>query len=73
MPWRRFVIWNVLGAAVWVVVISTIGYKFGQHWDRVIAVLERLNLAAAAVAVCAIAILWFWRRRSAESRKKSTS
>jgi membrane protein DedA with SNARE-associated domain len=72
MPWRRFVIWNVLGAAVWVVVISTIGYKFGQHWDRVIAVLERLNLAAAVVAVCAIAILWFWRRRSAESRKKST-
>lgn len=73
MPWRRFVIWNVLGAGVWVVVISTIGYAFGQHWDRVIAVLERLNLVAAAIAICVIVVVWLWRKRHSGNRKKSVS
>jgi membrane-associated protein len=71
MPWKRFVIWNVLGAAVWVFVISAIGYKFGQHWDKVMAMLERLNVAAAVVAVCVVAGVWFWRRRTALNRKNS--
>jgi membrane protein DedA with SNARE-associated domain len=69
MPWKRFVIWNVLGATVWVTVISTIGYKFGQHWDKVMALLERLNLAAGVVAVCVVVGVWLWRRRSAGNRK----
>jgi membrane protein DedA with SNARE-associated domain len=73
MPWKRFVIWNLLGAAVWVVVISTIGYKFGQHWDKVVAVLERLNFAAALIAICVVAGIWLWRRRNAEIRKNSAS
>jgi membrane-associated protein len=71
MPWKRFVIWNVMGAAVWVVVISTIGYKFGQHWEKVGALLERLNLAAAGVAIFAVVAVWFWRKRNAERRKNS--
>jgi membrane-associated protein len=72
MPWKRFVIWNVLGAGVWVLVICTIGYKFGQHWDRVVALLERLNLAAAAVAICVAAAAWFWHRRKSGLRKEGT-
>lgn len=70
MPWKRFVLWNVLGAVLWVVVISTIGYKFGQHWERVVALLERLNLAAAMVAICVVAGAWLWHRRTSELRKK---
>jgi len=65
MPWRRFAVWNVLGATLWVAVISTIGYKFGQHWDRVAFALERLNVGAALIAVCVILGVWIWRRFSA--------
>lgn len=72
MPWKRFVLWNILGAGLWVVVISTIGYKFGQHWDRVVALLERLNLVAAAVAAGVVVALWFWRQRNFGLRKKSS-
>jgi membrane protein DedA with SNARE-associated domain len=63
MPWKRFALWNFLGAVVWVLVISTIGYKFGQHWDRVVLLLARLNVAAAAVAVVIVIAIWFWRKR----------
>jgi membrane-associated protein len=72
MRWNRFVVWNVLGAAFWVSVISTIGYKFGQHWDKVVSLLERLNIVAAAAAVCIVAGVWLWRIR-AQTRKKSDS
>jgi len=73
MPWKRFAVWNVLGAALWVVVIATIGYKFGQHWDKVMSVLERLNVAAAVVAICVALVLWFWRSRRSDARKNPRS
>ena len=62
MPWRNFAVWNFLGAAVWVCVISFVGYKFGQHWDRVVSVLEQMNIIAAGVAAVAIFGIWMWRR-----------
>ena len=34
MPWRKFAVFNFLGAALWVTVISGAGYLFGRHWGR---------------------------------------
>jgi membrane-associated protein len=62
MRWRRFTVWNFLGAVVWVSVISFVGYSFGQHWDRVVSFLERMNLVAAVAAATAILAIWLWRR-----------
>jgi membrane-associated protein len=62
MPWRSFAVWNFLGAVVWVSVISFVGYTFGQHWDRVVSVLERMNIIAAVAAAVAIVAIWLWRR-----------
>jgi len=36
MPWRKFLLFNFLGAAVWVTVISLVGYFFGSEWDRLL-------------------------------------
>ena len=63
MPWKRFVIFNFLGALLWVTVISFVGYKFGKHWDALISHLERFNLVIAAVLAVGVLILWLWRRR----------
>jgi membrane protein DedA with SNARE-associated domain len=62
MPWKRFVIFNFLGALLWVTIISFIGYKFGKHWDALISYLERFNLVIAAVLAVGVLILWLWRR-----------
>ncbi len=60
MPWKRFVVFNFLGATVWVTVISAIGYLFGSHLDTLIRLVKRLDLllavGAAIIAVC------LWRR-----------
>src|ERR1700756_1908958 len=58
MPWKRFAIFNFLGALVWVSVIATVGYKFGKHWDLLTEYVESLNIGIVIVVAVAILILW---------------
>jgi len=60
MPWRKFALFNFLGAGVWVTTICSAGYLFGGHWSRLTRDLRRLNLAIAIGA--AIVVLWWWWR-----------
>jgi membrane protein DedA with SNARE-associated domain len=65
MPWRKFFLFNFLGAAVWVTAICSAGYLFGGHWGRLARDLRRFDLAVL-IAVVVAAVAWWWR-----SRKKS--
>ena len=63
MPWKRFAIFNVLGAALWVSVISCVGYFFGRHWDKLERVMKRFDVIVAVLVVVIALFLW-WRGRS---------
>ena len=63
MPWRKFALFNFLGAALWAAAISSAGYLFGGHWNRLIHDLKRFDLAVAIVVALA-AILWWWKTRT---------
>jgi membrane protein DedA with SNARE-associated domain len=67
MSWRKFLIWNFLGAAAWVTAVSGVGYLFGRHWHRLERVLKRLDIAVVVVAVLALAY-WWWRRRQNQTQ-----
>jgi membrane protein DedA with SNARE-associated domain len=62
MPWRKFAVFNFLGAALWVTAISTVGYFSGQHWERLHKELRRIDLSVVLV-VLAAAAFWWWRSR----------
>ncbi len=62
MPWRKFTLFNFLGAGVWVTTICSAGYLFGGHWSRLTRDLKRLNLAVAIV-VAMVVFWWWWRSR----------
>lgn len=65
MPWREFALFNVLGAALWVTVISSIGYIFGRHWDALIRTIKEFNLIVT-IGILAIAVVWYsWHRYKA--------
>ena len=70
MPWRKFALFNFLGASVWVTVISLVGYFFGSQWDLVLAIVKRANLALVGLFVAAVLLLW-WRRRARRTRTMS--
>lgn len=67
MPWGRFVLFNFLGAATWVTVISVAGFQFGEHWAELTRALGGLHLLLAVVALYVGLILW----RSFKSRVES--
>jgi membrane protein DedA with SNARE-associated domain len=60
MPWRTFVIFNFLGAAVWVTTISSAGYLFGRHWERLQRGVKQFDLGVALLVLLAAAF-WWWR------------
>jgi membrane protein DedA with SNARE-associated domain len=63
MRWRAFVIFNFLGAAVWVTTIAGAGYLFGQHWRNLLRVMQRFNIAVLVAALALILfLLWRYRR-----------
>jgi membrane-associated protein len=62
MPWRKFIIFNFLGAILWVTVISGVGYLFGQHWERLAGEVKRIDIAVAILLVIVAMLLW-WRSR----------
>ena len=64
MPWKRFAVFNFLGAAVWVSVISSAGYFFGRHWDRLARGMKRFDIAVAVIVGMVAVFLW-WRGRRA--------
>ena len=64
MPWRVFVVFNFLGAAVWVSVIAGAGYLFGGHWRNLVRAMQRFHIAALIVALIVVLFLWWRYRRS---------
>jgi membrane protein DedA with SNARE-associated domain len=64
MPWRRFMVSNFIGAALWVTVISGAGYFFGQHWQRLEQDVKRLDAVVGILLLLILAFLWWRRRRS---------
>jgi len=62
MPWKSFALFNFLGAAVWVTVISLVGYSFGRHWRAMMHFMHRMNLILVLLLAVIGLIVW-WRRR----------
>jgi membrane protein DedA with SNARE-associated domain len=65
MPWRRFLLFNALGAAIWVGTWSAVGYLAGNHLDAIYAQIKRYELyllIALAVVVVALVVRHLLRR-----------
>jgi membrane protein DedA with SNARE-associated domain len=60
MPWKKFLLFNFLGAFLWVAVIAGVGYFFGRHWARLVQDLKWFDVTVAIVVL--VAALYFWWR-----------
>ncbi len=66
MPWKKFAVFNFMGAAVWVSVISCVGYFFGRHWEKLERGMKRFDVVVA-IAVVLIAFFLWWRGRKSKN------
>jgi membrane-associated protein len=71
MPWRKFVIANFLGAALWVTVISGAGYIFGKHWEKLLSIVKDVNIGVLLVAALLVVLVWWKRRRKTSAADQS--
>ena len=70
MRWRRFLVFNAIGAALWVGVWTTLGYVSGSHIDTIYAAAARYStylLAALVLLVAGYVARRLIRRRRARS------
>ncbi|MFF5296537.1 DedA family protein [Paractinoplanes globisporus] len=70
MPFHRFLVWNALGAALWVGVWSTAGYLAGDHIEAIAHAVSRYVVVAAVIVVLAL-VGYVWRRR--RRRRRTTA
>ena len=67
MPWWRFVVCNMIGAAIWVAIWGYGAYLFGEHMDQIILLVERHKtvslVLAAAVGLSLLIAGFLYARR----------
>src|SRR5438094_2543612 len=67
MPWRVFLVYNLTGAILWAVVITTLGYVFGQSLPLLVKWVGRTGTILLIALVVIGLIIWRVRRhRKAE-------
>ena len=64
MPWKRFVLFNFLGAVAWVTVISCVGFFFGSQWDRLMHIVKNANIAILVIIAVSVLVHWLRSRRA---------
>ena len=72
MPWRTFLIYNAIGAALWVGWWTTVSYLLGTHLVEILEQVHRYQWLAITFAVLAVATyvvlhVWHVRRRRARA------
>ena len=67
MDWRRFLLFNALGGALWVGVWTSVGYYFGAHGSDIHAFVHKLGFFGTiilfSIIVCVLTFVYFRRRR----------
>jgi membrane protein DedA with SNARE-associated domain len=64
MRWRTFAVYNVAGAILWSVVITLLGYFFGQSWELLQRWIGRAGGIVALALLLLIVVAWAWHRRA---------
>jgi len=62
MPWRIFVVYNVAGAILWSVVITTLGYLFGQSLPLLVKWVGRSGTILLIAAIIVGIVIWRVRK-----------
>jgi membrane protein DedA with SNARE-associated domain len=62
MPWKKFLLFNFLGAVVWVSAIASVGYFFNSRWDWMMEEIDDLQVIIAVLALI-VGLAWWLRSR----------
>lgn len=61
MPLRTFALFNAIGAVIWVLTFSILGYVFGRNLPRLVHYIGRVSLVVAIFIALITIIVFVWR------------
>jgi undecaprenyl-diphosphatase len=64
MPYRKFFLYDALGAVLWTVGFVTLGYVLGASWQAAEKWISRTGLLLGSAALLVAVLVWRRRRRS---------
>jgi membrane protein DedA with SNARE-associated domain len=73
MRWRVFLVYNMAGAILWSIVITTLGYLFGHSWPLLERWVGRSGLFMLLALVVALLIVWRVREYRKEEKAIPTT
>jgi membrane protein DedA with SNARE-associated domain len=69
MPWRTFLIYNTIGAALWVGWWCTVAYLLGTHLVEIIEQMHKYLYWVIPIGVVTVGLVIWWHVRRARRRK----
>jgi len=63
MPYRRYMLYDLPGIALWVGMITALGYFFGESWETIARVLDWLGWGLLGVVILIAAAVYLAHRR----------
>jgi membrane protein DedA with SNARE-associated domain len=60
MHWLRFLVFNALGGALWVMVWAATGFYFGRHSREMVVYVHRLGLIGAIMVLIVVIAILIW-------------
>jgi membrane protein DedA with SNARE-associated domain len=71
MDWRKFLLYNALGAATWVTSIAMIGFAFANQFNTLLGYLEDAAWAMAAGIFTLGYLLWRKQKKRFKERQRA--
>jgi len=72
MSYRRFLSFNVIGAAAWVLSMTMLGFTLGQIYPHITKQIDKVIIVIIAVSLIPGAIGWLANRKKAKAAKAPT-
>lgn len=70
MRWSKFLLFNVLGAISWAVVMTLLGFFFGKSWSLLEQYIKGAGLVLVAILAIAFIVYQILKRRKKDSQEK---
>jgi membrane protein DedA with SNARE-associated domain len=71
MEWRRFLLFNALGAITWVTGMAWLGYAFADQFDTLLSYFEKLSWVMAAGLFALGYWLWHKQKKKYKQRQRA--
>lgn len=68
-PWK-FLIYNTISAALWAIIISSLGFALGRGAELVLGDIKHYELELVAVVAGLGVIVWLWRKVRRKTHQK---